>query len=112
MHVFLGPNEAARRETELTWYFRKSDGSFDSDAATIAHRRLTVALERAEAEGRVAWRRPNEHNTFEQLNELLTRNNLAPLQPSGPRFWDYRDYTYHGVEALAKQIGLAITVVW
>lgn len=105
-HAFE-PWKASKDSHELTWFFQRADGSFDADAAAAAHRRLISALERGETEGRVVWRIMGEHNSYAQINELLTRNGLSALQVTA---WDAH-YAYESVAEFVQTANLPLTVV-
>ena len=62
------------------------------------HTQFVELIERATAEGRVAWR-TGSLSTWEELNKLLQQNNLPPIEPTTPHH-----YSYPGVkEATAAQ---------
>ncbi len=71
------------------------------------YRTVRAAIEAAEAEGRVLWRRVGYMSYWEQLNELLEANGLPGFENKGTF-----NYTYEEViQAVAAQ-GLPYRVVW
>jgi len=63
-----------------------------------AHAALVPILQRAEAEGRVAWRERGERSSYQTLNGLLERNGLKRL-PEAPSQYSYVGVVHDMAEA-------------
>lgn len=95
---------------ELTWFFKDEEGKFDADAAGVVHRALVAAIEKAESDGRVAWRENGLSNTYGQLSELLAKNGFGPITGDDGRACN-GSYCYPGVKDRIKEAGLPLDVI-
>jgi hypothetical protein len=68
--------------------------------------RLQKAVLKAEKEGRVAWRKRDEHNSYEQLDGLLVSNGFKPLaeEDSNVLGGDRSHYNYSSVQRRSKEL--------
>ena len=69
-----------------------------------APKRIMAAVEKAEKEGRVAWKPRFGGNSYEQLNELFSLNGFAPIAT-------YDVYNYGIIADRVRQAGLDLQVV-
>lgn len=100
-------NPGANGETnELDWAVRKLDLDEAEAKRQRIHGIVTRSLEKAEKDGRAAFRALNVGNSIEQLNGLLSENGFATLTDTD----GYYSYPY--VEALIEVHGLPLEVVW
>lgn len=58
----------------------------------VSHPVIIDALVKAEQDGRAGWMRPDakvRRDAFEVLNEMLTKHQMEPLEPSNDPDWNY-----------------------
>ena len=77
------------------------------DDTDDVYRSVRLVIDKAEADGRVVWRKPRQMAAWGQLNAMLSARDL-PVFVNGGVF----DCTYQGmVEAVSDQ-GLPYEVIW
>lgn len=91
---------------EVLWFFRD-----DVEKGREVHAKLVAAIEKAEAEGRCAWRQKGEGQSYEALNDLLAANDIAPISVERNQF-NSNSYCYPGVTDRVKEAGLDLEVIW
>lgn len=92
---------------EVEWIAR----DVGDDRAKEVHGQLVVALEAAQAEGRVRYRHLKDRVSYEQLNELLTANGYPALTRTVEGIPDGGAYSYPGVEHRVQALGIHLEVV-
>ncbi len=82
----------------------------DMTEAQVVHARLWQALDQAEKEERVAWRRAEHPSSFDQLNDLLRKNNFRTVEsPNGPF---YGVSTYPTVKDIVERANQTLEVIF
>jgi hypothetical protein len=81
----------------------RDERSWVKEGGVAAHEKLVKALERAEAEGRCRWHRPDAATrlaTYPTLNELLVANGVSALKPKH----EFEEYSYPAVRDYMAEI--------
>ncbi len=78
--LFNNPSDPERREGLYADIAHRYQ--INPDTVEVSYKSLLMAIERAEADGRVAWRPVGEMASWEQLNGLLYRNGHATIDGS------------------------------
>jgi hypothetical protein len=74
------------------------------------HQKIVAALQAAEQEGRVAWRK-ERHESYQLLNNLLKANGFQSLEEDERPFVG-NQYSYPGVSYRMKKSGIQLDVVY
>lgn len=88
---------ADKETNEVNWFFK------NKQQAANRHGLLRQFLQKAEREGRAAYRQKGKLNNFEELNKLLMANCYKPIIC-------WLDYSYPGVESRVEAEKLPLKV--